>query len=160
MKNDSGGSGQLSATSEAAEATKDELDLVDCPKESCGEIILLTDLESHLSLHDIEENKVEDDAIQDSNPSKRGRTTDSESEASFDTRLPPALRNLGGGYGHLKSSSSSDRQFSARAAWRELLNMPSSRHEARASPNPRKLHRRPGVSSSFFFLFSTFFSPS
>ena len=151
VRNDLDGSGQLSGTLEAAEANEDGLKFADCPRESCGEIILLTELENHLSLHDIEDKEDEDNESQDPNRSKRGRTADSEPEVSFNTRLAPALRNLGG-HGHLNLSSSPDRQVSAKVRWRERLNMSGSWHERRASPEPKKSHRRLGV--SFIICFS------
>lgn len=149
MKNDCSASGLLSVTPEPAGATDNGLEFVDCPRESCGEIILLTELESHLSLHEIEDSEDEDDVSRDTNPSKRARTTESEPEMNFDTRLPPALRNLGG-IRPLKSSSS-DRQSSAKAGWRELLNMTGSRHESRAPFEAPKSQRRLGVSFKALF---------
>lgn len=145
VKNDCSGTALLSVTPEATDAIENSLEFVDCPRESCGEIILLTELESHLSLHEIEDSGGEDDVFEDANPSKRARTTDSKPELNFDTRLPPALRNLVG-IRHLNSSSSSDHQSSAKSGWRELLNMTSSRHEPRASFENPKSHRRLGVS--------------
>ena len=145
VKNDCSETGPLLVTPEATETIDNGPEFVDCPRESCGEIILLTELESHLSLHEIEDSEDEDNVSWKANPSKRARTTDSEPEVNFDTRLAPALRNLAG-VRHLNSSPSSERQSSAKSGWRELLNMGGSRHEPRASSETPKSHRRLGVS--------------
>lgn len=105
---------------------------------------MLTDFESHMSMHDIENNN-EENLHQDSIPNKRIRASDSESEPKFDTRLPPALRNLAAHDSPL-SSSSSNRQATARARWREILNMPSSRAKTQIFPESKRPHRRLGVS--------------
>jgi hypothetical protein len=126
------------------ETSEDELNFVECPVDDCGETILLTELESHVLMHDIENNNNNDTSCPDSHRNKRVRNTDTEAGLGFDTRLPPALRNING---HQQSShtGSPDRQESAKAGWRELLNMPGSRHEPRASSDSIKSHRRLGV---------------
>ena len=144
VKDDFTPSEQVSGPHEAVEASEGHLEFVDCPRENCGEIIMLTDFESHMSMHDIENNN-EENLHQDSNPNKRIRASDSESEPKFDTRLPPALRNLAA-HDPPISSSSSNRQATAKARWRELLNMPSSRAKTQMSPESKRPHRRLGVS--------------
>jgi zinc finger-containing ubiquitin peptidase 1 len=144
VKDDFTPSEQVSGPHEAVEASEGHLEFVDCPRENCGETIRLTDLESHMSMHDIENNN-EENLHQDSNPNKRIRASGSESEPKFDTRLPPALRNLAA-HDPPISSSSSNRQATAKAGWRELLNMPSSRAKTQMFPESKRPHRRIGVS--------------
>jgi hypothetical protein len=136
---------QATGSQEGIEAFDDQLEFVDCPRENCGETVTLTELESHMSMHDIENNNEEESLNQDPNPNKTIRAPDSESEPKFDTRLPPALRNLGTSDPPI-ASSSSNRQAIAKARWRELLNMPSSRAKVQMSPEPKRPHRRLGVS--------------
>lgn len=145
VKEDSTPSEQVSVPHEALESSEDHLEFVECRRENCGETVLLTELESHMSMHDIENNNEEENLNQDPNPNKRIRAFDSESEPKFDTRLPPALRNLATPDPPI-SSSSSNRQAIAKAGWRELLNMPSSRAKAQMSPESKRPHRRLGVS--------------
>ena len=143
VKDDFTPSEQVSGPHEAVEASEGHLEFVDCPKENCGEIIMLTDFENHMSMHDIENNN-EENLHQDSIPNKRIRASDSESEPKFDTRIPPALRNLTAHDSPISSSSSS-RQTIAKAGWR-LLNMPSSRAKVQMSPESKRPQRRLGVS--------------
>ena len=130
---------------EAVEASEHELQYVDCPRESCGETIMLTEFEGHMSMHDVENSNEEISFNQKSTSSKRPRGPDSESEPKFDTRLPPALRNLAAEDPKI-SSSSSGRQTIAKVGWRELFNMPTSRAKSQISPEPKKKNRRLGVS--------------
>jgi zinc finger-containing ubiquitin peptidase 1 len=139
---------QASGSHEAVETFESHLEFVDCPRENCGETIMLTELESHMSMHVVENNNEEENLNQDPNSNKRIRASDSESEPKFDTRLPPALRNLATHEPPI-SSSSSNRQAIAKAGWRKLLNMPSSRAKAQMSPESKRPHRRLGVSVSF-----------
>jgi zinc finger-containing ubiquitin peptidase 1 len=136
---------QLSGPHEPIESSEGHLEFVDCPRQNCGETIMLTELESHMSMHDIENGNEEQNVHQDSNPNKRIRASDSESEPKFDTRLPPALRNLAAHDSPISSSSSS-RQAIAKAGWRELLNMPSSRAKVQMSLESKRPLRRLGVS--------------
>lgn len=145
VKDDFTPSEQVLGPHEAVGASEDHLEFVDCPRENCGETIMLTELESHMSMHDIENSNEEENLHLDSNPNKRIRGSDSESEPKFDTRLPPALRNLAA-HDSPTSSSSSNRQAIAKAGWRELLNMPSSRAKVQISPESKRPHRRLGVS--------------
>ncbi len=145
VKDDLGPSEKNSGPLEAPETPEDHLEFVDCPRENCGEIIMLTELESHLSMHDIENDEEAKQLHPNPNPNKRTRAPDFESEPKFDTRLPPALRNLAAQESPI-SSSSSNRQAVAKAGWRELFNLPSSKAKLQMSPESKRSHRRLGVS--------------
>jgi len=136
---------QASGSHEVVETSEDHLRFVDCPRENCGETIMLIEFESHMSMHDVENNNEDENLNQDPNSNKRIRASDSEPEPKFDTRLPPALRNLAT-HDPPSSSSSSNRQAIAKAGWRRLLKMPSSRAKAQMSPESKRPHRRLGVS--------------
>jgi hypothetical protein len=145
VKDDFSPSEQRSGPHEVVEASENHLEFMDRPRQNCGEAFILTELESHMSMHDIENNDEEENLHQDPNPNKRTRASDSESAPKFDTRLPPALRNLAAHDSPI-SSSSSNRQAIAKAGWRKLLNMPSSRAKTQKSPETKRPHRRLGVS--------------
>jgi hypothetical protein len=130
---------------EPAESFEGHLEYVDCPRENCGEIIRLAELDTHMSMHDIENNNEEENFHQDPNTNKRPRASDCESEPKFDTRLPPALRNLAAPKSSI-SSSSSNRQAIAKAGWRKLFNMSGSKAKSQRSPGSKRPHRRLGVS--------------
>lgn len=140
--------GTFSSVYEASSLVDDDgSSFVDCPRHGCGEAVFLSELDGHMALHDVESN--EDNASLPY-PSQHKRIADAESESSFDTRLPPALRNLGG-QDSSTSSLPSDQQASTKAGWRDLLNMPRSRHASPPSPkaSPQltpKVYRRLGVS--------------
>jgi zinc finger-containing ubiquitin peptidase 1 len=146
VKDDFAPSEQLSGPLETVEASESHLEFVDCPRENCGETIMLKELESHMSMHEAENSNDEENSQEDPSRSKRTRVDESESESEpkFDTRLPPALRNIGSP--DLPTSSpSSDRHVVAKAGWRELLNMTGSRGKSQTSPESRRPHRRLGV---------------
>lgn len=145
-KDDFGTSEQILGPAEIIEASEEHLVLVDCPRENCGEIILLAELENHTSMHDVENGNEEENLHQESNRNKRSRVSEPESELKFDTRLPLALRNLGS-YDISTSSSSSNRQEVAKAGWRELWNTSSSRGKPWMSTESKRPHRRLGVST-------------
>lgn len=145
VKDNAASSEQLSGQLEALEASENNPEFLDCPRENCGETIMLTELESHMLMHDIENSNDEEILHQDLSRNKRSRADESESEAEpkFDTRLPPALRNLGAL--DPLTSSSSDRQAIAKAGWREFLNMTSPKGKPQISSESKRPHRRLGV---------------
>jgi len=116
-------------------------------REGCGEAVLLSDLETHMSMHDVEDPDGEDIACQNPISNKRTRTAASDSEQIFDTRLPPALRNLKTD-DVSPARSPSDRQAGAKAGWRDILNMSGLRHAVNVSPESKKSERRLGVGMS------------
>jgi zinc finger-containing ubiquitin peptidase 1 len=146
VKDDLAPSGQISGQPNALDASDDHSEFVDCPRENCGETIMLTELESHMSMHDVESSSDDESFKQDLSRNKRTRVDESEleSEPKFDTRLPPALRNIDVP-DVPTSSSSSDRQAVAKAGWRELLNMTGSRSKPQTSVESKRPHRRLGV---------------
>jgi zinc finger-containing ubiquitin peptidase 1 len=145
VEDDFSPSEKASGLLEPAESSEGHLEFVDCPRENCGETIILAELESHMSMHNIENNNEEENFHQDPNTNKRPRTSDYESEPKFDTRLPPALRNLAAPKSPI-SSSSSNRQAIAKAGWRKLFNMSGSKAKSQKSRGPKRPHRRLGVS--------------
>jgi uncharacterized lipoprotein len=110
---------------------------VNCPVEGCGEALLLTELESHIEMHE-EEQDTRDDA---SNRASKKVKMEPPTQEAFDTKLSSALRNLDDGDEHIAS----DRQSTAKATWKSLLKMPdvSSKH---SSPPSKTARRRLGVS--------------
>jgi len=137
----------------------DNFQYVQCRREGCEEIILLEELESHVEMHDTEEQKDLDDS--DDEPgllSKRSKFSEEpdDSKNNFSTKLSIALRNLGDGEDNTSTSESpsSDLQLSVKAKWKHILKMPdtSSKSEAlSASPSqPNTERKRLGVSFSSF----------
>ncbi|KAH8768012.1 peptidase family C78-domain-containing protein [Hyaloscypha finlandica] len=109
-----------------------------CPVEGCGEALLLTELESHIEMHEEEQDSGDD---QSSRSSKRLKH-EPPIEAAFDTKLSHALRNLEDVNERLESESpSSDRQAVAKATWKSILKMPDSSSKT-AAPSSSKSNRR------------------
>jgi len=144
VKDDLSPSEKASGLLGPAESPEGHLEYVDCPRENCGETIRLAELDSHISMHDIENNNEEENFHQDPNTNKRSRASAYESEPKFDTRLPPALRNLAAPKSSISSSSS--RQAIAKAGLRKLFNMSGSKAKSQKSPGSKRPHRRLGVS--------------
>jgi hypothetical protein len=119
-------------------------DFAPCPIDGCGEIILLTELDNHIDMHEMENQDAEQDVMLNA---KENEMVDP--SASFDTKISHELRNL-----HAQSPPTSktlsERQENAKAAWSEILNMP----QAPASSSPslkekiKGKGRRLGVSIS------------
>ena len=129
----------------AAVLSYDEEDVIQyahCPVEGCGEALLLTELESHIEMHGAEEQDTEDD----SGPASKKIKLDPGIEASFDTKLSYALRNLGDDEESTSENSSSERQIAAKSAWKGLLKMPETLPKVTASSASGR--RRLGVSLS------------
>lgn len=127
----------------------DDLDFVACPREGCGETILLTELDSHIEMHGAEED--DDEVKVGSQPAKRHKKSASSSSSKFDTNIAPALRNL---VDYSSTSISSPDSLgstevgtntNAKARWRKILDMPSQRLSSGEEPTARKSHRRLGV---------------
>jgi hypothetical protein len=130
-----------------------------CPAEGCGEALLLTELESHIEMHGAEEQDTEDE----SGPTSKKIKLEPGIEASFDTKLSYALRNLGDDEKSSSGSPTSERQATAKAAWKGLLKMPEVIPKATASPPSNR--RRLGVSLSSVYqlplqVISTFLQKS
>jgi hypothetical protein len=125
----------------------DDPGFASCPMDGCGEVILLTELDSHIEMHGAEEQDVD----QEFEMTSRESEIQDAVQATFDTRLSRQLRNLSG-RGSSTDTASLDRQASAKAAWKGLLKMP----DAGAKPAPPPVsakkgsRRRLGVSISLY----------
>jgi hypothetical protein len=111
---------------ENPEAAED-ISYVECPVDSCGEILLLQELEYHLELHSEESG----DHLQDPGPD-----TKAESPPSGPLRAQREAER------HRRSDSEpehSDRQTKAISAWKRLLKMPGSSSTHRVL-SPKRWH--------------------
>ena len=123
-----------------------------CPVEGCGEALLLTELESHIEMHEEEQDSGDD---QSSRSSKRLKH-EPPIEAAFDTKLSHALRNLEDVNERLESESpSSDRQAVAKATWKSILKMPDSSSKTAAPSSSKSNRRRLGASLPRLILCSS-----
>jgi len=131
---------------------EDDVQYACCPVDGCGEAILLTELDSHIEMHGVEEAEEdqEEDADQESGPDLKKPRLEEHVRASFDTKLSHALRNLDDGEKSSSESPPSDRQTSAKAAWKNLLKMPETPPKAKtsSSSNTKAPRSRLGVSLS------------
>ena len=110
-----------------------------CPVEGCGEALLLTELQSHIEMHEEEQDTGDD---QSSRSSKRLQL-EPEIEVAFDTKLSHALRNLEDVNERPPSESpSSDRLATTKAAWKGLLKMPDSSSKLGKTTSASKTTRR------------------
>jgi hypothetical protein len=132
---------------------QDEQDLqyVHCPVEGCGEALLLTELDSHVEMHKEERDHSPGDSDEPSRSAKRVKI-EPQVEASFDTKLSYALRNLDDEQ-CVHEKSSNDAQEAAKNAWKNILKMPNSSSPAGIKPAPATANtsrKRLGVGRSFF----------
>jgi hypothetical protein len=120
-------------------------DYASCPVDGCGEAILFTELDSHIEMH-AEEQESDDDKSSLDRQAKKLKL-DPEVEASFDTKLSRALRNIGDEDDVPREEAPrSEKQASAKAAWKGLLKMPTTSPKASvAAPVSGKPRRRLGV---------------
>lgn len=110
------------------DSSNDE-DYIHCPVEGCGEDLLLAELESHIEMHE-EEQDTGDSEVQSSRSSKRLKL-EPEIADSFDIKLSHALRNLDDADDRPVSGvPSPDRHASAKAAWKKVLKMPEASSKA------------------------------
>ncbi len=116
-----------------------------CPVDGCGEAILFTELDSHIEMH-AEEQETDGDVSSSDRQAKIVKL-DPEVGASFDTKLSHALRNIGDGdEARREESPRSEKQASAKAAWKGLLKMPAASSKASAAAAVSgKTRRRLGV---------------
>lgn len=118
----------------------DEPQYLSCPVEGCGEQLLFAEFDSHLELH-----AAEQDAGDECNHVSKKLKLEPEIEATFDTKLSHALRNIGGDDG-ISECSSPERQATAKAAWKGLLKMPETSPKKAVADASRSVRRRLGVS--------------
>jgi hypothetical protein len=145
---------ELPKTQDYADASDEGLDFFECPRDGCGEAILLSELTSHIGMHDIEGNETEEDSKFE-NPHLSKKVRSSKLELGFNATLPQALHNLTG-EGPSAMSSLSNLQASAKLGWREILNMPALKGSPEKRTVPKKAYRRLGVCTSYtpMILFS------
>lgn len=103
----------------------DEPQYFTCSVEGCGEAILLTELDSHIEMHGAEQ----ESGDENTDPIPKEMRVSPGPEASFDTKLSHALRNVDDGNGlssskRQRSQNSPGRHESAKDRWKELLKMP------------------------------------
>ncbi len=112
---------------------QDDQKYASCPVEGCGEALLLTDLESHIEMHQEEQG-----TSGESSRSPKRLKLGPGSESTFDTKLSYALRNLDEGDEGKQlqpvDAPPSDRQATAKAAWKGLLKMPEASKISHGSP--------------------------
>lgn len=112
----------------AIAAMDDEPQYTLCPVEGCGEQLLWMEFDSHLELHSAEqEQEQEVDSHGESSPAHKKIKLDPKVEASFDTKLSYALRNINDDDDSSSSSKGQpqpSRQDIAKDTWKTLLNMP------------------------------------
>ena len=108
-----------------------------CPVGGCGEALLLTELESHIEMHEEEQDSGDDQ----SNRSSKRLKLEPQTEAAFDTKLSHALRNLEDVNERPESENPSDRQAVAKAAWKSIWKIPDSSPRT-AAPSSSKTNRR------------------
>jgi hypothetical protein len=122
----------------------DEIQYASCPVDGCGEAILLTELDSHIEMHAAEDQEMDEEFGESESPSrspKRGAVI----EASFDTKLSHALRNLNDDEKPSSDRHSSDRQATAKAVWKSILKMPDTSSKVLVSSASKGSRRRLGV---------------
>ncbi|KAH6684384.1 peptidase family C78-domain-containing protein [Halenospora varia] len=131
--------------------TDDESQYFTCSVEGCGEALLSTELDSHIEMHGAEQ----ESGDEDTDPAPKEMRMGPGPEASFDTKLSHALRNVDDGN---ESSSSSKRQRSqnspgrhesAKDRWKKLLKIPEPPPKASSSSTSKGSRRRLGVSPSY-----------
>lgn len=113
----------------------DDPGFTSCPIDGCGEVILLTERDSHIEMHGAEEQDVD----QEFESTSRESEIEEAVQATFDTKVSRQLRNLSG-RGTSTETASADRQASTKAAWKGLLKMP----DADANPAPPPASARKG----------------
>lgn len=125
----------------------ENIQYANCPVDGCGEVLLLTEFDSHVRLHDVEDSDAELN-LEDTPHKSQGAARDS----GFGTKLSNALQHLDGGeeetqsispqsnsngssvqrddHKHSHESSQqtthggSIRQERAKAIWKQVMNMP------------------------------------
>lgn len=113
-----------------------------CPVEGCGELLLKAEFASHLDLHAAEQ----DGGDERDHVSKKLKL-EPEIEASFDTKLSHALRNIGDG-DDISESPSPKQQATAKAVWKGLLKMPETSSKKVIASTSKSVKQKLGVRSS------------
>ncbi|KAM3071981.1 hypothetical protein ACMFMG_008448 [Clarireedia jacksonii] len=121
-------------------ASHDDLQYTDCPIKECGEMVLTSELDSHIEMHDEEhgENDADTPTIHSSSKEARGENT---KEPGFGTNFANTRLSIDEHRG-TSSSNESASQISTKAAWKAILKMPdisSKSHSKPPSNVPRQL---------------------
>lgn len=118
-----------------------------CPVEGCGEQLLWEEMDSHLELHTAEQDS-SDDRGHDSKRLKLEPGID----ASFDTKLSHALRNIGDDDDDVSGTPSPERerQAAAKDIWKALLKMPETSSKKVIASTSATVKRKLGVSTWHF----------
>ncbi|KUJ20197.1 DUF1671-domain-containing protein [Mollisia scopiformis] len=115
---------------------EEDVQYVNCPVDGCGEALLLTELDNHIEMHEEEQSHSPGESDESSRSPKRLKI-EPRVEASFDTKLSYALRNLDEDDGHLAHEKSShDVQTAAKNTWKSILKMPDSASKAESKVVP------------------------
>ncbi|KAH9221152.1 peptidase family C78-domain-containing protein [Leptodontidium sp. 2 PMI_412] len=126
------------------DSRNDEEEYIHCPVEGCGEALLLAELESHVEMHEEEQDTTDSD---DSDLSSNERLKAQSGVAdTFDIKLSHALRNLDDDDDDddrtvVPDVPSPDRHATAKAAWRKVLKMPDSSSKGSSSSKPTARRR-------------------
>jgi hypothetical protein len=125
-----------------------------CTMEGCGEALPLTELQSHIEMHQEEQDSGDDQSSRSSKQLK----LEPEIEAAFDTKLSHALRNLEDvNERPLSEIPSSDRHATTKATWKGILKMSDSSSKPAPTASASKSTRRHlGVSVPLLILNSSF----
>lgn len=118
-----------------------------CPMDGCGEVILLTELDSHIEMHGVEDQDVDEEFM----PISREQQIAEVAHTSFENKLSHGIRNLKD-QGSSSEGSSSDGQRSAKAAWKSILKMPDTSAKPPPSSTTKGSRRRLGVSICYIFV--------
>ncbi|RAL60179.1 hypothetical protein DID88_000803 [Monilinia fructigena] len=100
-----------------------DIDYADCPVDGCGEMVLFSELESHIEMHGEEDGDMELDTPISQN-SKKDDTSGVGKDASFGTKLSHALRNIDDENDYEVQGNESSTPHVATKAWRDILKMP------------------------------------
>jgi hypothetical protein len=133
----------------------EDIQYASCPVEGCGEGILLTELDSHIEMHSIEQGDNGSETESENEPDAKKPRLKKDVSTAFATKLSNALRNLDDSDKSSSVGTAANQQTKAKAEWKNLLRMPESSSSANhMSPNNPQVAshgshlRRLGVSLS------------
>lgn len=125
----------------------DDIDYADCPVDGCGEMVLFSELDSHIEMHGEEDGDMELN-IPISQKSRKGDASDVGKDASFGTKLSDALRNIDDEHDYEVQGNESSTPHVATKAWKDILKMPDISLKSQPKA-PVKGPRQLGVGHSF-----------
>jgi hypothetical protein len=124
----------------------EEAEYTSCPVEGCGEQLLWAEMDSHLELHTAEQ-----DSDDDRERNSKRLKLEPGINASFDTKLSHALRNIGDDDDVSETPSPERaRQAEARDIWKALLKMPETSSKKVIASTSATVKRKLGVSPRHF----------